>query len=219
MKSKEAVIDEIKRAFAGNAFPGEQYLQGSTEGCEPYEEVGPFGDKHDWQQIDAEFLDAHAGALCFFSETGFRYFLPSFLIADLREQLQYADPLFHLTNGFRDITVTIEKPNRVFEIISGKSALINPRRYGAMTTHDYLRYRLSVFTREEAQAIVAYLQYKRAVDQDGYDTPAIDAALNSFWLERAQSAPTAADLQRYLAEQEAYLAEIHAERNGNADTR
>ncbi len=34
----------------------------------------------------------------------------------------------------------------------------NSIRYGAMTWHDHVRCRLSVFTREEAQAIVAYLE-------------------------------------------------------------
>ncbi len=32
--------------------------------------------------------------------------------------------------------------------------MLNPRRYGAMTFADWARYRLSVFAREEAQAIV-----------------------------------------------------------------
>ena len=45
-------------------------------------------------------LDAGYDALSFFSEGGFRYFLPANLIADLGKQLQTADPVFHLMNGF-----------------------------------------------------------------------------------------------------------------------
>ena len=47
---------------------------------------------------------------------------------------------------------------RIYEKAIGKSAFVNPRRYGAMTWHDHARCLLSVFTREEAQAIVAYLK-------------------------------------------------------------
>ena len=35
---------------------------------------------------------------------------------------------------------------------------------------------------------------------------AIDAALESFWLERARTAPPAESLDRHLSEQEEYLA-------------
>ena len=75
-----------------------------------------------------------------------------------------------------------------------------------MTSYDYARWRLSVFTREEANAIVAYLVYKRDSDPDVIDGTAIDAALQSFWLERARTAPSSASLERHLSEQEEYLA-------------
>src|SRR5688500_9495509 len=90
MSDEEAVIEEIQTAFAGNRFPGGRFLQGSFEGCEPYEEVGPFETLEDWRGIDADFLDGHANALSFFSEAGFRYFLPAYLVADLRGLLYTA---------------------------------------------------------------------------------------------------------------------------------
>ena len=208
MLTREAVIEEIRRAFAGNGHPGARFLQGSFEGCEPYEEVGPFEGRDDWMDIEAGFLDGHASALSFFSEAGFRYFLPAYLIADLRGQLQTADPLFHLTHGFSDRTTEVHAGGRTLLLRHGRTAFVNPRRYGAMTSHDYARYRLSVFTREEAGAIVAYLEFKRDSDPDLIDTVAIDAALDSFWLERTRTAPRAASLAQYLAEQEEYLAAI-----------
>jgi hypothetical protein len=156
-------------------------------------------------------LDGHANALSFFSEAGFRYFLPAYLISDLRGKLQTADPLFHLTHGFSDWTTKVPAGERTFEIRHGGSAFINPRRYGAMTSHDYARFRLSVFTREEANAIVAYLEFKRDLDPDVIDGQAIDAALDSFWLERAQTAPQATSLDQHIAEQEEYLAAIRPE--------
>jgi len=208
MSFREDVIERIRRAFAGNEHPGGRFLQGSFEGCEPYEEVGPFDKEEDWRSIDAGFLDGHATALSFFSEAGFRYFLPAYLIADLRGELQTADPLFHLTHGFSDRTTEVPAGGRTLVMKHGRSAFINPRRYGAMTSHDYARYRLSVFTREEANAIVAFLEFKRDLDPDVIDRRAIDAALDSFWLERVRTAPPAESLEQYLAEQEEYLAAI-----------
>jgi len=211
MNDREAVIEKIRRAFAENEHPGGRFLQGGFEGCEPYEEVGPFEKEEDWRGIEAAFLDGHATALSFFSEAGFRYFLPAYLICDLRGQLQTADPLFHLTHGFSDWTTEVPAGDRTLAIRHGRTAFINPRRYGAMTSYDYARYRLSVFSREEADAIVAYLEFKRNLDPDAIDRTYIDAALRSFWLERARTAPQAESLVQYLAEQEEYLAAIRPE--------
>lgn len=205
MPKSEAVIEKIEATFAGNAFPGARFLQGSFEGCEPYDEVGPFEKLEDWRGIEAVFLDGHANALSFFSEAGFRYFLPAYLISDLRGLLYTADPLFHLTHGFSDRTTEIPAGDRTITMKHGRSALLNPRRYGAMTSYDYARYRLSVFTREEAGAIVAYLEFKRDADPDVIDKQAIGAALDTFWLERARTAPPAQSLRQHIAEQEEYL--------------
>ncbi len=38
-----------------------------------------------------------------------------------------------------------------------------------MTVHDYVRFRLSIFAREEAPANVTYLQCKREADREGID--------------------------------------------------
>ena len=55
MSDIEDVIENIQGAFAGNEHPGGRFLQGSFEGCEPYEEVGPFENEKDWKGIDAGF--------------------------------------------------------------------------------------------------------------------------------------------------------------------
>jgi|APPan5920702856_1055754.scaffolds.fasta_scaffold102761_1 hypothetical protein len=80
-----------------------------------------------------------------------------------------------------------------------------------MTFYDYAGDRLSVFTREEASAIVAYLTFKRDFDSEVDDKTGLEAALNVFWLERAQTGPVAASLKHHVAEQDAYLAAIRAE--------
>jgi hypothetical protein len=214
MSDPGVVIEKIRGAFAGNEHPGRRFLQGSFEGCEPYEEVGPFENVEDWRSIEASFLDGHANALSFFSEAGFRYFLPAYLISDLRGQLQTADPLFHLTHGFSDWTTEVPAGGRTFVIRHGRSAFMNPRRYGAMTSYDYARYRLSIFTREEASAIVAYLEFKRDLDPNVIDRKAIDAALQAFWLKRARTAPQARSLEQHIAKQQEYLAAISPDIEG-----
>lgn len=210
----DAVIARIREAFTAAEFPG-PFLRGSNEGCEPAEECDPFSAYPDWRTVPAKFLDQHGGALSFFSEGGFRFFLPAFLIADLEERLQHADPVFHLTHGFHDFTVRESLDGREVELRHGRSAYLNPRRYGAMTNEDYARFRLSIFTREEAGAIVAYLEHKRAAaGDDAITTGPIDAALQSFWRERATVAPPAAALAAQLQAQAEYLAAVRKKYGG-----
>src|ERR1700730_17628385 len=176
MISKEEVITQVRAAFRDTEFPGDHFLCGSFEGSEPYEETAAFKGKTEWETLDSGMLDAHSSALSFFSEGAFRFFLPAYLIADLRGELLNAEPLFHLT-GFSVTSIQVPVNSRVFTRKGGGSTLMNPRRYGAMTSADYARYRLSVFTREEASAIVAYLNYMQETDTHGMNTRQIVDAL------------------------------------------
>lgn len=204
MTGREAA-ERLRAAFAATPYPGDAFLLGSREGSEPHDEVAPFRGRADWTRLDARFLDAHGGALSFFSEGAFRFFLPAFLVADLEGELELADPLFHLTHAFVDTEVPLRIGERTFRRRIGGSAPLNPRRYGAIRSVDYARYRLSVFAREEAGGIVAYLEARRADEPQGPDTDAIGAALDRFWRERARSAPTGAELARHLEEERAFL--------------
>jgi hypothetical protein len=215
VNDKETVIKEVYDAFGKNDYPGDSFLQGSFEGCEPYETIEPFKRMHDWKAIDPELLDSYYNALNFFSEAGLRFFLPAYLIADLHERLQTAEPLFVLVHGFSAMSVKHQIKGRVFDRKTGKGAFVNPKRYGAMTFYDYARWRLSIFTREEAKAIVAYLHYKRDTDTYNLDTEKIDAALNLCWLDRAESAPSAKSLKQHLIEEEEYIAAISSEADGS----
>ena len=208
MTDKEVVMAEIYAAFGENEYPGDGFLQGSFEGCEPAEVIAPFKGRADWQSIEAALLDGCDTALSFFSEAGLRFFLPAYLIADVRGELQTAEPLFVLIHGFSDVSIKHQTTTRVFIRKTGKTAFVNPRRYGGMTFYDYARCRLSVFTREEARAIVMYLRYKREADLYHVHTEAIEAALREYWLARAESAPSAESLKRHVQEEAEYLAAI-----------
>ena len=214
MQTKQRVIELIQQTFCETEHPDDAFLQGSHEGCEPGESVAPFMGVTDGSQLDPTILDASYNALSFFSEGGFRYFLPAYLIADLEERLQTADPVFHLTNGFFDKVLTMPAGPRVYEKTIGKSAFVNPLRYGAMTWHDHARCQLSVFTREEAGAVVAYLEYKRDADPHGLNAEDINAALDSFWRDRAANGPTHHIVRQALKEEAEYLRDIGGGKSG-----
>jgi hypothetical protein len=99
------LVAAIDRAFTSD-HPGDAFLQGSFEGCEPFDEVGAFAGQTDWRALEPAFLDEHASALSFFSEAGLRHYLPAYLVADVRDELQTADPLFHLCTASRSSTST-----------------------------------------------------------------------------------------------------------------
>jgi len=128
MRDPDAVIQKIHSAFGANEYPGDAYLRGSFEGCEPYDEVGAFVGKRDWSALEPEFLDGHYSAPSFFSEAGLRFFLPAFMVADVRGMLKTADPVFHLTYGFSDNSLEDSRGGQVFVRSWGKSSLITPRR-------------------------------------------------------------------------------------------
>jgi hypothetical protein len=208
MPDKAQVIAMIREAFRETDHPGDPFLPGSMEGCEPSEAVAPFKGVAKWQDVDPAILDPQYTVLSFFSEGGFRHFLPAFLIADLEDRLQTADPVFHLTHGFSDKVVKLPAGERMHEKTIGRSEFVNPRRYGAMTWQDHARCKLSIFTREEARAIVAYLEYKRDVDVHGLTTDDIKAALDSFWLDRAAHAPERKDLLESVEAEKEYFQDI-----------
>jgi len=209
---KEELIEQIREAFAATPYPGDGFLQGTLEGCEADEEVGAFIGKTDWRALNSTMLDAHYCALSFFSEGGFRFFLPAYLIADLREELLTADPLFHLWHGFANVSAEVPVGPQIFRRGSGGKRLLNPKRYGAMTWTDYARHRLSVFTQEEARAIVAYMTYKREHGTMDLDTSRIDAALKEFWFDRAENAPTHEAVEAHLQEEERFKAALQQRR-------
>jgi len=197
----------IREAFAATAHPGDGFLQGSREGEDAFAAVEPFRGIGDWEAMEPSELDRNYDALSFLSEGGFRYFLPAYLVADINGELETADAVFHLAGGFEDASVELPIGGKVYRRKIGKSAFVNPRRYGAMTFEDYARFRLSVFSREEAGAIVAYLEYRRDLP-DALDAEAINAALDGFWRSRAAGAPAQPDLAAHLEAEREFMDEV-----------
>ena len=199
MTEKETVIRHIREAFAGNTNPGDPYLQSYPTGYELAEEISVFKGVARWEQVDATVLDANPDALSFFSEAGFRLFLPAYLIADINNELECVEPDFYLIFGFSEKYVDLPIHDKQVKKLIGKSEFVNPIRYGAMTWQDHYRHRLSIFPREEAQAIVDYLNYKKNDKKLlPRDIDEIDAALNQYWFDRAKNAPTKNELIEHM---------------------
>jgi hypothetical protein len=182
--TRDEVIATIQEAFAPNEYPGDWCLKRGAEGTEPYLVEKEFKGKTQWDALDAKFLnqapDGFASALSFFSDEAFRFYLPAYLIADLNVGLGSAQPLFHLTHGLDNASM---------------SGLINPRRYGARTWHHEISGRFAMFPREEVCAIIAYLEFKRDASGDlPWEQKRITEALDNYWKVRAVKAPTRAEL-------------------------
>lgn len=172
--------EQINAAFASVPAPPPWCLSNSREGDEPALLERDFRDKTDWRALTPEFLDwapdGYASALSFFSDEAFRFYLPAYLLADLRGQLQRADVLFHLTHGVDD---------------ESRSKFVNPRRYGNRTWFDAMSHRYSIFDPAQAAAIVGYLRHKiESADIEPERRRAQDA-LDNYWLSRTDSATSA----------------------------
>ncbi len=72
--------------------------------------------------------------------------------------------MFHLTHGLED------------DMVDRK---IDPARFGDRTWLDAKRYRFSVFTSEEAKAIVAYLEFR--AQGDPFDRARVAQAIANYW--------------------------------------
>jgi hypothetical protein len=85
-----------------------------------------------------------------------------------------------------------------------------PGRYGAIRWQDHARFRLAVFCREEAGAIVEYLRWRAVEDRN--DRERILVALDTFWTARAREAPTAVQLDTVVAEEARFVEALERDR-------
>ena len=174
MADREAITKQIDEAFAGGKYPGDWCLQDSNEGDESFLLEEEFKGKDDWRALNSSFLDqapdGFSSALSFFSVEAFRFYLPAYLIADLRNELKAVDVVFRLTHGLDD---------------SSRYEQVNPLRYGERTWFEEARYKFAVFSQAQVSAIVAYLKAK--LDSDDLvdlERASIEQSLMNYWLTR-----------------------------------
>jgi hypothetical protein len=174
MKSADEIKALIAAAFEDARYPGDSRIVDSDQGSEPERVERDFKGKTDWRRLEPSFIDQSpdelATALSFFSDEALVFYLPAYLCADLDGRLSMANPVFKLTHDFSR-AVGDEK-------IGGHDS-------GDRTWRDYGERRFSGFTAPQAEAIVAYLEFKleRAGPYDNKEE--IIQALDSYWRRRA----------------------------------
>lgn len=169
MVESSSLIQQIEQAFANVVYPGDDNLADSLYGEEPEALRIEFRGKTDWRTLDDDFLnqapDGWGTALSFFSPTALKFYLPAYLIADIRGTLQCSDPAFRLC-----IFVTPQLENK-------KIAKV----WGGGTLGEIARQEFDIYSSEQVAAIVAYLWWK--LESDIYN-PVVEQGLENYWLER-----------------------------------
>ena len=164
-----ALIAQIEAAFRDVPYPGDDALTDSRYGEEPAALREDFRGRDDWHALDSAFLnqapDGWGTALSFFSGAALRLYLPAYLVADLRNELDACDPATRLC-----AFVTPQTEGRRLAAM-----------HGGGTLGDHARAEFALFDAAQVRAIVAYLWWK--LDAHGYN-PTIEQALEHYWLPR-----------------------------------
>jgi hypothetical protein len=166
----ESIAREIQSVFPATRSLSQFPLVSSSMGDEPTWVAESFLDKTDWPLIDTSWLDdapnGLGSALSFLSNEAVCFYIPAYLLADLRGQLSRSDPFISLTRGF--------------DISSHNQRLVKHKDY---TWTDYGRERWANLTPEQALAVVHYLEWR--AQNDHFSRQDITHALHCYWYERA----------------------------------
>ncbi len=165
--TRDELIYKIQQAFADVTYPGESALTTSSYGDEPLALIKEFSGKKDWRQLDPQFLDqapdGWGSAMSFFSNAAFQFYLPAYLIADIRGELRCVDPTSRLCS---------------FLAFPGETKIANI--WGGGTMEERRREEFNRYDKAKVSAIVAYLQWKlESFEEDIL----IEAALVNYWLK------------------------------------
>ena len=168
------LITKIQAAFADVAYPGDDDLTDSTCGEEPAALIEDFRGKIDWRILDTAFLnqapDGWGSALSFFSASALRFYLPAYLIADIRGELETSDPMIRLC----------------WNVTPSGARKRLAQMWGGGTLGEHARAEFAQFDARQVSAVVGYLWWKLETS-DGYE-PIIEQALENYWLQREEDA-------------------------------
>jgi hypothetical protein len=197
-----ALCREISTAFAATPYPGDNALSGSDQGDEPADNAMELRGLK-WQSAHPELLARCYSALSFLSDSGFRYFLPAFLLADLLGYETNADPAFHLTHGLYDESkdqMDFAKVRSLFDADGGASDILERVGFSSQEARELLRQsleqqeqfdwrgisirRFTPFDRDERLAIIHYLEFRA---EDEHDATRISQALEGYWRPSVRS--------------------------------
>lgn len=171
MSDPEQLIAKIERAFADVPYPGDDALVSRpTYGEEPAALQRSFAGKSNWRLLDAAYLNqtlgGRGGALAFFSNRAWQFYLPAYLIADLRGQLDLD----------RD-----EPTIRLCAFVTPQSEGVRVAQvWGGGTLGEHARAAFSLLTAAQRVCIVDYLRWKLTAQV--VDALTVEQALEHYWL-------------------------------------
>lgn len=151
--------DEVKSAFAGVPYPGDDLIVYDNSGyhLECSDIAAKFRRKH-WSALSPSLLRRYYAALSFFTFEAYHFYLPAYLIISV-ESFYTAEHI----------------PGTVIFSLTAPS--VRKKR-------DYERFRAKVclFDRRQREVIVKFLQIMRDEHVEDYPDNAPEDALRSYWL-------------------------------------
>jgi hypothetical protein len=157
--SRDEVIRDIGAAFADVAYPGDDQLVYDNSGrhleCTQVREV--FRGRS-WRDLDLETLRRNASALFFFTPAAYRYYLPAFLIAAVRD--------FERADVIPDtIVCTLKKPKD-----SGEDAML-------------FQQRIEGLSEPQRNAVRSFLSHLATTHAGSDPLGDYQDTLRSYWIE------------------------------------
>ena len=159
-KKQPSLVQEIESAFSHVPYPGDNNIVYDISGhdLESVSIAEAFKGKH-WKTLPSEFLRYHSSSLFFLSASGFRFYLPAYLLISILQ--------FKVKDGFMIINDTI--------------ANLNPPQSAGVQMNYFLQ-KVHDFTPEQKLAVKHFLIFmQEAYYQEPFIGKSIRAALNHFW--------------------------------------
>ncbi len=166
MTTIDKLTEEIKIAFKNNEFCGNDNIVNPSYGEEAKSIKKHFYGQKNWKIISSDFLDKD-GALSYFTNDAFNFYLPAYMLADLKGELEINDPSVRLC-----WSVTSQSENQKLTKV-----------FGGRTISELAAECFSSFSMEQINTIIKYLQWKH----DQTDDLMIQQALCNYWLKLKES--------------------------------
>jgi hypothetical protein len=168
---EQKLLARIAAAFSNVPYPGDDDLTNSSYGEEPEALIAEFRGQTEWRELSPDFLDraCWGSALSFFSDAALRFYLPAYLMADIRGELSMVAPTVRLT-AFLTPQDEGQKLAKVF---------------GGGTMGESARRCFDTFDTQQVVAVIEYLSWR--LDEGDIDSLTIAQALENYWLKRAPS--------------------------------
>lgn len=169
--NKDDLIQKIVDAFSGIEFPGDDKLVNPSYDEEPDLVRNHFVGQNNWNKLTPEFIDFD-GALSYFSNEAFRFYIPAFMIADIHGELKNNDPTVPLC----------------WSLIPPSETQKIAKVWGGGTMKSQSSERFKDFSEEQISSIIFYLQWKLLQDEYYKNDLIIEQALKNYWLQLNKNA-------------------------------